>query len=146
MSWRFHDWSRHQWPLTVAILELLINVAGVFVAIYFGMKTLVQPKITGLEKGLTTVEERVNECLPRLGVYARIVEAEGYVQGGNSDGKAKALRIYQEVEAGLPDDLRGSLNKDLLAEARTDCRNGHFDDALRKYRALFSDWLSTPGM
>jgi hypothetical protein len=75
----------------------------------------------------------------------RIQEAREWIKADNPQGRESALRLLREVVASLPPEKRQSLDATLLAEAETDFRNQHYDDALRKYQSLLSQGDLTDG-
>lgn len=81
----------------------------------------------------------VNEMRTK-GLLKRLSDAQGYLEGGNAQDKEKALQIYGDVVSQLSSAGRGKLDQQLLGEAERDYKEGHNDDAIRKYRALFAGY------
>jgi hypothetical protein len=80
----------------------------------------------------------VNE-LRSKGLLRKLNEAQSWLNANNSVGKERALQLYRDVLAHLSSTT--SLDQNLLREAEKDYREGHYDDALRIYSALFADFL-----
>ena len=74
------------------------------------------------------------------GLLKKLNDAQGYVDGGALNGDEEALKLYHEVINQLSQDALSRLNKDLLAAAQKDDKEGNTDQAARKYQALFADY------
>lgn len=93
------------------------------------------------QKGVTRFET-VGE-LRAKGLATLLQDAQGYVDGGATNGSVEAVKIYHEVLNQLSPEALAGLDQDLLREARADESAGRFDQSARKYRALFADYLQT---
>lgn len=81
----------------------------------------------------------VNE-LRNKGLLKKLSDAQGYLEGGNIQDKEKALQIYREVVKQLAPSLRSKMDQKLLDDAEMSYKEGHNDDAIRNYRALFAGY------
>ena len=120
--------------LSIDPLSLLVQVISVFVAVYFGMKSIVRPEITKVSQQINSV---TGEVL-RSRIIQRIEQARAYALAGGPYGRENALRLFREAVAELTPAMRASLDTHLLAEAEEDFKNQYYDDALRKYLSVFS--------
>jgi len=78
--------------------------------------------------------------LRERGLVKKLIEARGYVEGGNPSGIEKALEIYNEVISQLSDSALQKLDRSLLTDAREDEKQQYKEHAARKYRVLFQEY------
>jgi hypothetical protein len=81
-----------------------------------------------------------NELLAK-GLLEKMTQASNYAAAGNRDGQEKALLLFRSVVNQLSRDARRQLDQSLLNGADKDYRDGNTDEAVRKYRKLFSEYL-----
>lgn len=79
----------------------------------------------------------VNEMRAK-GLLKLLGDAQAFLEGGNVQDKEKALQIYRDVVTRLSVAGRGKLDQQLLGDADRAYKEGHNDDAVRKYQALFA--------
>jgi hypothetical protein len=74
------------------------------------------------------------------GLLKDLDNAEGFLEGGNFQDKEKALQIYRKVLSQLSKKSKDNLEQKLMNEANKDFNAGYNDNAISKYRALFSNY------
>jgi hypothetical protein len=91
------------------------------------------------QKGLDQYD--ITSELREKGLLVKLREAERYIQGGNVSGKGQALQIYREAVSMLSPVAISKLDARLLGGAARAFQEGHTDDAIRDYRALFAEYI-----
>jgi len=90
------------------------------------------------EKGLNRYEI-MNE-LSAKGLLKKLDDAQNYLYAGNISGRETALRIYVDVVNQLSPNARDKLDQKLLSDAEKAYKEGHFEDAVRNFSRLFTDY------
>ena len=74
-------------------------------------------------------------------LISKLRDAEAYMDAGGVNSKEESLKMYTTVLQQLSPEARKELNQHLLGRAKDEERDGHIDDALMKYRAMFKEAL-----
>jgi hypothetical protein len=74
------------------------------------------------------------------GFLKELNDAVGYLEVGNILDKEKALQIYRKIVGNLTITARNKLDQTILNGAELDYHKGFLDNAVNKYRVLFSNY------
>lgn len=105
----------------------------------FGLLSNPQEDIQELAKEGISQTEIMNE-LRKKNLLVKLIDAQGYIDGGGPNGIDKALELYHSVIDQLSANAINNLDQNLLSEARQNYEKGSKDLAVRTYRQLFSDY------
>jgi len=103
-----------------------------------------KPNAPTRESQLITQEGNRSQVIIEIqarGLVEKLRQARSYAATGNIEGQEKALELYRLVLSQLSHNSRMQLDQGLLKNADKDYKDGHSDDALRKYRKLFAPYL-----
>jgi len=76
-----------------------------------------------------------------MGLQQDLRDAQGYFDGGALQGSRQAVEIYSRVVDRLSHTALEGLDQAILATARSNAKEEKFDDAARRFKALFADYI-----